>query len=381
MKQRMDISVPEEVLVLNEAKQERLRTTSRFEPADRTPVEINISQWTALAARGRTFADYIRSPRDNLIEQILNRKWRIETIRDDAPIPTRQMAFSPDFGCLRGVEFEMEIEWRRGDAPKCRHPLQRPEDIDRLAVPPPDGGLNAKRIAWYHAMRAASEELDVRLNGDPLKITVTLGQPGGPIPSAFALAGSNLFLWMALDPDRIHRLMRIVTDSHMGATRFFDDMLGRDPVHPLAMGGDAAEMIGPEMFREFVVPYYLQVWERYPGPRGFHMCGRIDHLLDILRDELEITTLNGFGFPVDRHVLAEKMAGRVELKGGPNPTLIRSGPRETIIADCISYIETVGHAGGFVLQLGGGPAAGTPVEHYHAMVEAAERAAQAPVPC
>jgi len=374
MKQRIDIIIPDVVLAENAAKAERLRRTQSFEPTDRVPVVINTNQWWALAARGSDYAAYTRSPRDNLVGQILNAKYRLEHVRDDRPVPTKRLGFSPDFGCLRGVEFEMEVEWTAGEAPKCRHPLERVEDIDRLGVPPPDGGLNRKRIAWYREMQAAAEQLDVRLNGEPLELAVTLGQPGGPIPSAFALAGSNLFLWMAMDPERVHRLMRIVTQSHIEATRFFDEMMGRDPVHPLGMGCDAAEMIGPDMYREFVLPYYLQVWEQYSGPRGLHMCGRIDHLLGILRDELEITALNGFGFPTDRHVLAEQMAGRVVLKGGPHPGLIKDGPVSAIVKECLSYIETVGRAGGFVLQLGGGSAVGTPAAHFEAMRQASERA-------
>ncbi len=374
--ERIDITVPESVLAENPAKQRRLSRAMHFERPDRVPVLAGDSQFLMLAARGRTFGDYIRSPEDNLREQILNRKWRIENIRDDAPIPLQSMSFRPDLGTLRGTEFPMQIVWLEDGPPKCVHPLQSLEDIDRLTVPPPDGALNARYIDWYHQMREAAERLDVRLNGRPLRIEVSMHHGGGPIPAAFALAGENLFLWSIEDPVRVHRLMDIVTTSHLNCVRFFDEMCGRPTGRPVWMGCDTAEMFGPEMFRQFVVPYCQRIWEKHPGPRDFHMCGKIDHLLTIIRDEMQVTHLDGFGSVVDRRKLAAEMAGRVALRGGPAPLLIRDGPREAIVAECLSYIDAIGQDRGFVLSTGGGAAPGTPPEHFQWMIEASIEASR-----
>ena len=368
--ERIDITVDPAELERNEEKQERLRKTRSFEPTDRVPVLVNTNQWTALAARGRRFADYIRSPKDNLREQILNAKWRIEQVWDDRPIPTDRLSFQPDLGCLRGVEFEMDIHWSEDLPPKCMHPLTEPEQIDALEVPDPSGGLNARRIEWYEAMAEARADFDVRLNGEPLEVNVTLSQPGGPIPSAFALAGVNLYIWMVIEPERTHRLMDIVTESHMRGVRFFDEMMGRPVHHPVGLGFDAGEIIGPEMFKTFVVPYYLKIWETYGGPRGFHNCGQNDHLLALIRDELQITSHNGFGSCVNPEVLAREMAGRVQLLGGTDSTLLLSGTPSEIAADTRRYIQTLGKWSGYIFSCGGGAAPGTPIEHYQVMVDA-----------
>ncbi|KPK47988.1 MAG: hypothetical protein AMK72_07670 [Planctomycetes bacterium SM23_25] len=103
MRERIDIVVPEAALAANHTKAERLRKTHAFEPTDRTPVVADIQQMTALGARACRFGRYVRSPRDNLREQILNHKWRIENVRDDQPIPTERLTIVPDLGCLRGV--------------------------------------------------------------------------------------------------------------------------------------------------------------------------------------------------------------------------------------------------------------------------------------
>jgi len=373
-RERIDITVPDSVLTLNDEKIERLERTHRFEPTDRVPVVVGVEQWTILAARGTTAGQYVRSPRDNLREQLLNRKWRMEHVRDDAPIDTESITLGPDLGCLRGVEFISEVVWQEDQPPKCVHPLACPEQIDTLAVPEPRSGVNAKLVEHFEAMRDAAGDFDVRLNGKRLRVDVTFNHFGGPIPSAFALAGANLLEWMLSEPERTHRLMDIVTESHLRCIGFADEVMGRDADHPVAMGADAAEMVGPATFREFVVPYYRRVWERFPGTRALHMCGRIDHLLSILRDELEITHLTTFGSPVDRRALAEAFAGRVVTSGGPDPMLIRSGPTERIVQECIDYIRTVGSRGGYTLGVGGGTAVGTPPEHIAFMVEASRQA-------
>ncbi|HUW54998.1 MAG TPA: uroporphyrinogen decarboxylase family protein [Planctomycetota bacterium] len=374
---RIDIVVPDEVLAENDAKIHRLEAAHRLERPDRVPVLAGGNQFMNLTARNRTFAQYIRSPEDNLREQILSWKWQIENIRDDAPIPTKSLTFRPDLGCLRGTEFPMEIVWQEDGPPKCVHPLQSLEDVDRLSVPPPDGGLNARYIEWHGLMTRAAERLDVRLNGKPLRIEVTLSQGGGPIPAAFALAGVNLFLWVLEDPARTRRLMDVVTQSHLNCIRHYDALVGRDTAHPIWMGCDTGEMLSPAMFREFVVPYYLRVWEQYPGPpRAFHMCGQINHLLTILRDELRITKLDGFGSVTDRGKLADEMSGRLVLQGGPEPLLIFRGNRDEIVRECVSYIRTVGRSGGYILCPGGGAVPGTPTDHFAWMVEASERAAE-----
>ncbi len=221
----------------------------------------------------------------------------------------------------------------------------------------------------------AAGNLDVRINGQPLSLEIGLGNFGGPVPSAFALCGSNLFLWMMSEPERIHRLMDITARSHINVTRYFDDQMGRPLSHPLMMGADTAELVSPDQYREFVVPYYLKVWEAYPGPRGLHMCGKTDHLLGILRDELEIDSFDGFGFGVDRRALAETMAGRVVLTGGPSPMLVQSGPVDAIIDACVSDVRKLGGEGGFILSCGGDAAPHTPPEHFDAMAEASRRAA------
>ena len=374
MIERIDIIVPEAELKKNNEKIERINKAQNFEHVDRTPVTSNCSQWACLYGRGVTVSEYIKSPFDNMREQILNYKWRVENIICDEPYITDNLMIRPDFGALRGTEFPMEIIWPNNQPPKTIHMLKEPEDIDALPFPDPCGGINGTYSKWYMEMKERADNFDVRINGERIEIKATIFQGGGPIPGAFALAGSNLFLWMYTDPDRVHKLMDIVTKSHINCIKYFDNLTGRDPVHPQGLGADASEMISPDMFREFAAPYYKKIWECYPGNRGIHCCGKINHLLDILKDELQINSLDGFGFPADRYLLAEKYGGAIFMSGGPNPVLLLYGNPDEIIDEAVSYIKTVGRNGGYIMQPGGNFAPGTRPEIFKYLLEASERA-------
>jgi uroporphyrinogen-III decarboxylase len=373
MKERIDIVLDEKEILQNDDKRERLKRAQCFQPVDRVPVTNGESMVPALAARRVTYREFYVNSKEHLRHNLLNYKWMLENMPDDKPINTRSVVVAARFGALRGVEFPMEIQWPENQPAKSIHPLTEPEQIDTLAIPDPYSGLNAKHINWFREMKEHAGDFDVRLNGQPLAVETMIGHSGGPIPSAFALAGANLFEWMYTEPERVHRLMDIVTESFINTVLYNDQVYGRSSDHPQGMGADTGEMLSPALFREFAVPYYLRVWERFPGPRGLHMCGQIAHLLPILRDELKITSLDGFGFPLDPDLLAREMAGRCVLAGGPSPMMIQQGPPETIIAECRRYIKTLAGSGGYILHPGGGPVPDTPREHYLAVIEASKR--------
>ena len=372
-KERIDITVDEKILSENPQRVERLNRTAQFLPVDRIPVLIKDTQFVALRARGVLFKEYVASARDNMRQQILNYKWAEENMFDDAPIETKQLSVTQDFGALRGIEFPMEIKWMDDQPAKTVHMLHEPEQIDTLSVPDPNTGLCAKKIQWYKDMLLCQEDFDVRLNGTPLELQVVIEQAGGPIPSAFALAGENLFIWMLTEPERAHKLMQIVTMSFCQVAEYFDDLANRSHDHSQGMGADTAEMLSPALFREFVVPYYQSVWTRFKGNRLFHMCGKIDHLLDILRNDLKISLLDNFGFPTAVGALDDKLAGYARLTGGPSPMLIHDGPVSSITEECIRYLKILGPKGGFTLTAGGGIAPGTPAQHCEAMLKASRR--------
>jgi uroporphyrinogen-III decarboxylase len=163
--------------------------------------------------------------------------------------------------------------------------------------------------------------------------------------------------------------MDAVTTAFINYERYTRDLMGQ-PHRGLSMGADAAEMLSPTMFREFVLPYYLCCYDAFPGARGLHMCGRVDHLIPILAEEIAITRLNGFGFVTNPHLLAEVMGGSVVMGGGISPALLVQGDRARIKQECFKYLEIMAPYGGYILQDGNGIAPGTTRDSMAVMAEA-----------
>ncbi len=83
---RIDITVSDQRLAADQPNRARLAAARRFEHADRVPVLANENQWYVLDQRGVPAGQYVASPRENLLQQLLNCKWRLENLRDDLQI-------------------------------------------------------------------------------------------------------------------------------------------------------------------------------------------------------------------------------------------------------------------------------------------------------
>jgi uroporphyrinogen-III decarboxylase len=367
----IEINCSPERLGQNTVKRRRRNACAKFETVDRTPVVFSISSRYLFRARGVDMGDYYQNPRSQLEQQLLNQKWLIENAVDDRLIDQSTITVAPDLSTVRGGYFPIAMRWFNDGTASTVPLLRAPQDIDALEVPELNAGAYGTMIEWYHQMREMADGYTVVLNGEPLQIDVSVGSGGGPIPDAYALAGQNLFLWMAQEPDRVHRLLNVVTTAFINLQKYVRDLRG-DTYRNLGLGADAAEMLSPDMFKEFVVPYYLRCYDAFPGRRGLHNCGRIDHLIPLIAQQLHITHLNGFGFPTDPRLLAEWMGGKTVMAGGLNPILLLQGPAEAIRREVFRYLEILSPYSGYILQDGNNVAPGTPTEHLAAVVEAAE---------
>jgi uroporphyrinogen-III decarboxylase len=171
-------------------------------------------------------------------------------------------------------------------------------------------------------------------------------------------------------PELVHRLLRTVTTAFLNWQRYVRSLTGAPP-RDLFMGADAAEMLKPALFREFVLPYYVECYEAFPGERGLHMCGKIDHLLPILAEEMKLTQLNGFGAVTNPQLLAQWLSGKAYMTGGPDPILLWKGTPDEIRRACWRYLDLLAPKGGYVLQDGHGLAPGTPLANLNILVQAA----------
>ncbi len=371
MKTLIQVDVSPERLGANPKKGERLKRTRQFLPTDRVPVKFDFTVSGVLRARGVRVGEYFENADTQFHHQLLNLKWRLEQLHDDEPLPEKSITLAPDFQCVRAECFPVEVRWQEDELPKTMPLLREASEIEALTLPEPTENLFGQKLKWFHRMQELAQAYVLRIGPNEIQIKIGLGMAGGPIPDAFALAGEQLFLWMAEEPERVHLLMEKVTQTRLKYRAFLEKLLGPGGAGAgNGMGCDTGELLSARHFRAFVLPYYRHIYETWGGSRGLHMCGKIDHLLPILAEELKIGMLNGFGFVTDKEKLASTLGGRAILTGGPSPMLIQSGPKDSIRSAALEYLKSLAPLGGYILSSGYSMAPNTPIAHAEVLLEA-----------
>ncbi|MBM4049156.1 MAG: hypothetical protein FJ279_28995 [Planctomycetes bacterium] len=366
---KIDIRYPKEAMAKS---RERMAAHREFRYVDRVPVVAGISARYTLQQRGVGFREFFNSPEAQVYHQLMNLKWRLENLREDfllSPV----VNVVPDFQNVVPAAFfaEATVVFDDETPPWVLPCIQDTSQVESLRVPTPTANIGLKHGEFFVRMREAVKEYEVTINGEPVPLNVSPGGMGGSnISAAIKLAGENVLAWMLECPEVVHRLLDKICRARLNFVAHMAELSGK-PLKSGGGGGDGAEMLSPRLFREFMIPYYERCHQAGPN-RGLHMCGRINHLLDVLMNDLKITSLDGFGSVADRQLVAEKMAGRIHLRGNVDCVVLRNGPREAIRRECFDALERLSRRGGFVLSDGHNIAPGTPVEHVNLMAACAE---------
>jgi len=194
-------------------------------------------------------------------------------------------------------------------------PISEVEQLKDLKKPDPEkDGLMPRVLNTIRVMRA---------EGD-LPVGVTDCQ--GPLTTALQIIGyDKMIYWMHDRPEKIHELMQLVTDALIDWVRVQKEAAGQGMENdayvlgikiPGGYGGvwisdDDCVIFGPELYREFVVPYNSQVLKAFGGG-SIHYCGTAtQHIENYLATE-GLTSIQNLNLDnLDeaakmRHALAEK---------------------------------------------------------------------------
>jgi len=121
----------------------------------------------------------------------------------------------------------------------------------------------------------------------------------GPLDITELLWGGEMFLEMYDDPDFVHAVIRLITDTYKA---FMDKWFSLLPPRPdinvhwgimhrgtILLRLDSAMNLSPEYYEEFSKPYDRELFDYYGGG-CLHFCGRGDHYIQSL---CEIETMYG----------------------------------------------------------------------------------------
>lgn len=260
------------------------RTFNRAEvisPED-VPILVNTPCYFAFATYDKP-EDYFTNPASMVEYQEQGYARHLAEIDDDL-VPY----FMPWFGTgVLASAFGCEIETQRGpgnDPAVVRPCIHSPADVARLKMPDP------YKDGW---MPRVLETIDYARAHSDLPVGLTDMQ--GPLDTAGQMCGQQqLFLWMYEEPQMVHDLFDIVTEAfiewvkvqkrHIGEPLDRSNGLQGVGASPIGVweSDDDMVMVGPKLYRRFVVPYVSRIFEAFGGG-SLHFCGKgYQHLENIL---------------------------------------------------------------------------------------------------
>ena len=134
----------------------------------------------------------------------------------------------------------------------------------------------------------------------------------------------NCFVKMYTDPEVVTAVMRKMTDFYLEVNRRFFDEHG-DKVDVFFFGNDMGSqldcMISPEMFRQFIFPFYRQLIDlakSYGKKVALHSCGSIDRIIpDLIDMGVDILhPIQAKAANMDAEHLQEAYGGKIVFLGG-----------------------------------------------------------------
>ncbi|MCL5986214.1 MAG: uroporphyrinogen decarboxylase family protein [Actinobacteria bacterium] len=379
-KYKINIKYSSEVMKKNKV---RLESAKNFLRSDRVPVLFGIFERYILKERGVGYLEFFSDSRAMLHHEILNQKWAIENIPDDRCQENIIWVYPWWENVVNANSLGAEVVWFDDQPPYVKPLFGSVEEVTDFRVSPSDSGLWGERKKYFFEWRELVKDYEVYFNGEPGKVEIQPLDIGGESSfcTAVNLAGQSFYAWLSLYPNECRDFLSKITNALVNAGLFFRE-IDPGPRSSFIISEDFAEIISPDMFRRFCVPYDNRLFDALgkdlKDGRSMHMCGDTTHLLDILVNEEKITSFIGFGSSVNPYIVAEKMGGKVYLWGNLSCTSLLNGPEKIIYEEALNCIRAFSRFGGFCLGDGFNVAPGTPLENLETAVLAAKEFGSVP---
>lgn len=366
-----------------EATKRRLDLRPSYAYADRVPVLFCLVPRYFAPIFGMRYSDLFKDVETQYYWQLQFAKYRIENIPEDyctAPI----LYVAPYFDNVpEASAFGAEIGWPEDGPPRAIPTIKTVEQMDRWPMPEFDSGLWGKIIDWRRQMQNLARETSVTFNGEEGSVAVLGLDTGGLSPHMIAvdLVGPDFYWWMLEYPTACHTFLRRITQALMRAGEKYRE--GEPlPRGVYALAEDSAQVMSPELFKEFCLPYTTALYDKFGAGaklgRGMHMCGNSTHLHRAMVEDARITSFDLFGYLVPPQVAAENLGGRMLLWGNINPMLMLQGSAQAVKAAALEALRWMAPCGGFMLGDGANVCPGTPLENLAALTTAAAEYGQPP---
>jgi uroporphyrinogen decarboxylase len=249
------------------------------------------------------------------------------------------------------------LEWSDQNPPAVvSHPLAGGAgSVEELNIPGPGDGRIPIAIEAAGRLREGFPDLAL------------YGLVTGPFTLGLHLLGTDIFMDMCMDPDKVHAVLDFCTRTSQAMADYYLDA-GCDVI---AMVDPMTSQIGPDQFTEFVSPGASRLFEHIRGKRGlssFFVCGQAQQNIQVMCDCKPDNVSIDENIPLD-YVRDVCLPRNVSFGGNLKLTVVLLlGSPDDVRRDTMQCLD-IGGEKGFLLAPGCDLPYATPVENLGAVAD------------
>lgn len=283
----------------------------------------------------------------------------IETFPDVMFLP----GFWSEYGmCTEPSAFGAKSVFWKNEFPFAEKVINEPEDIDELQVPEPatDGllpfMLNRLVIA-RPAIEAAGHKIRFSVSRGPLNV------------ASFLMGTTELMTTMMMDPDRVHKLLRVITDFLKKWHQLQRETI--PTIDGMLMLDDIVGFVGEDEFLEFGYPYLKELYSADVAVKFFHNDADCSMSVKYY-PEIGINLYNP-GLDLSISEIQDKTDHKLVVLGSlPPRDVLAACSSDEVYAQTKAMIEGVTDRKMFLPSCGGGMPPNVSTENINAFVKAAK---------
>jgi uroporphyrinogen-III decarboxylase len=269
--------------------------------------------------------------------------------------------FWSEYGmCTEPSAFGAKVIFWKDEFPFAGKTIYSTEDIETIKIPNPEtDGLLPFMLNRLLRVRPIIEDA-----GYKIRFSVSRG----PLNIASFLMGTTeLLMAMMIEPDKIHTLLRIITDFLKAWHSLQRTTI--PTIDGIMMLDDIVGFVGEKQFKEFCYPYFKELYDTDVSVKFFHNDADCTVSVPYYPD-LGINLFNP-GIHMSVNDLKKATNNRLTILGNiPPRDILGSGTPEDVSKATRELIRSVEDKSRFILSCGGGMPPGVSTENITAFIQA-----------
>ena len=270
--------------------------------------------------------------------------------------------FWSEYGmCTEPSAFGAKCVFWKDEFPFAEKIIKKPEDIDELTMPNPETG----GLLPFMLNRLLKTQSSIESAGHRIRFSVSRG----PLNIAsFLMGATELMMAIIMEPDRIHRLMRIITDFlkrwHEIQRQTFPSIDG------IMMLDDIVGFVGEDDFLTFGYPYIKEIYDAAPSKvKFFH--NDADFVVSVKHyPDMGVNLFNP-GVQMGVNQIKEVTNNKLTVLGSiPPRDVLAAGTPEQVRQATQTQLHELNNKAHFILSCAGGMPPGVTTDNIRALLQA-----------